>query len=49
VYGFLNQYDVVNHLPFFDKATLIWRDELMQERLDSIGYDFSDEFVGDIA
>jgi hypothetical protein len=49
VYGFLDQNDVVNHFPFFNKTALVWGDELMKERLNSVGYDFSDEFVGDIA
>jgi hypothetical protein len=49
VYGFLDQNDVVNHLSLFNKTTLVWGDKLMKERLNSVGYDFSDEFVGDIA
>jgi len=46
---FLHQYNVVNHLSFFHEATLVWGDEFMKERFDSIGYDFSYELIRNIA
>ena len=46
---FLHQYNVFYHLSFFHEATLVWGDEFMKERFDSIGYDFSYELIRNIA
>ena len=45
---FLHQNNVIYHLSFFHKAALIWGDEFVEKRLDSIGYGFSYELIRNI-
>ena len=47
--GFLNQHYVVQNMTPFDEATLIFQNNVRHNFLNPVGYDFSNQFVTNIA
>jgi len=45
----LNQDDVIGNIPSFDKANLVFRNDEREECLESIGYNFGEDFIACVA
>ena len=45
----LDYQNIINHLSFFHKSSLIRRDHLREEWFKMINYDFGNDFIGYIA
>ena len=45
----LNQDDVIGNMPSFDKDTLVFRNNEREECLESIGYNFGEDFIACVA
>lgn len=46
---FMSENDTIQNLETFNIASRLWRDEQWEQRFDSVGDDFGDKFVYDVA
>jgi hypothetical protein len=49
VNSLLYQNNIINHLSLFDETSLTWGDEGGEEGFYSVGKDFGENFVGNVA